>query len=68
MENQTEKKKAQWGGRRAGAGRPSANPKKHTITLRIPDDVAAILDRQEHRTEFIIEAIREYDKKQQRPG
>ncbi|MBD5423694.1 MAG: hypothetical protein HDR44_01030 [Allobaculum sp.] len=62
MENQNEKKKGTWGGKREGAGRRSENPKTRSIGIRVPEDVAEILDRQENRTAFIIEAIRAYDR------
>ncbi len=63
----SEKEKKQWGGRRAGAGRKATVGNVATIGLRVPADVAAILDRQKNRTAFIIAAIREYDRKQQHP-
>ena len=61
MENQNEgKKKSGHGGRREGAGRPKTVGNTRSIALRIPADVAEILDRQEHRSAYIIEAIRAY--------
>ena len=63
MENQTElSKKIGHGGRREGAGRPKTVGNTRSIGIRIPEDVAEILDRQENRSAFIIEAIRAYDK------
>lgn len=62
MENPKVKKKSGWGGRREGSGRPSENPSTRSIALRIPADVAEILDRQENRSAYIIEAIRAYDR------
>ena len=62
MDKQNEKKKGTWGGKRDGAGRRSDEPKTRSIGIRVPSDVAEILDRQEHRTAFIIEAIRAYDR------
>lgn len=63
MENQNkETKKSGHGGRRAGAGRPTTVGNTRTIALRIPADVAGILDRQPNRSAYIIEAIRAYDK------
>ena len=59
-ETQNNEKKNGWGGRRAGAGRPSVKKAVRSIGIRIPEDVAEILDRQPNRTEFIIAAIREY--------
>lgn len=67
MENQNqEKKKDGRGGRREGAGRPRGLNNARSIGIRIPDDVAAILDRQENRSAYIIEAIRAYDKAQRK--
>lgn len=64
MEEQNEeKKKCGHGGARPGAGRPKGRNNYRSIALRIPEDVAGILDRQEHRSAFIIEAIRDYAKK-----
>ena len=63
---ETQKEKKQWGGSRQGAGRKSEEPRTRSIALRIPDDVAAILDRQENRSAFIIEAIRAYDAEQRK--
>ncbi len=57
------KEKRQWGGRRAGAGRKATSGNVATIGLRIPADVEEILSRQENRTAFIIEAIREHYKR-----
>lgn len=65
MEQQNETKKNSRGGRRAGAGRPSVKNNVKSIALRIPADVADILDRQEHKSDYIIAAIRAYDKSQQ---
>lgn len=61
MEEQNQVKKNGWGGRRRGAGRPAKNPSTRSIALRIPEDVAEILDRQENRSAYIIEAIRFYE-------
>lgn len=66
MEDQKGKKKNGWGGRREGAGRPTDNPSTRSIALRIPADVAEILDRQENRSAYIIEAIRAYDREQRK--
>lgn len=61
METQKEeKKKNGHGGARAGAGRPKGRNNYRSIGIRIPQDVAEILDRQEHRSQYIIEAIRAY--------
>lgn len=64
MEETNEKRKNGWGGRRSGAGRPVTNPTTRSIALRIPEDVAEILDRQPNRSAYIIEAIRAYDREQ----
>lgn len=58
---QTEKKNT-WGGARPGAGRPKGRKVYRTITIRIPEDIVQILDKQEKRSAYIIEAIREYDR------
>lgn len=61
MENQNEAPKKQaWGGARKGAGRPKTHDNFRTIGLRIPSDVAEILDRQPNRSAYIVEAIRDY--------
>ncbi len=57
-----EKNTNKWGGKREGAGRKKTTSK--SIALRIPEDVAEILDQVENRSAFIIEAIRQYAKKQ----
>lgn len=59
-----EKKNNGHGGRRAGAGRPRIMNNTRSIALRIPDDVAAILDGQTNRSAYIIEAIRAYYRSQ----
>lgn len=64
MEKQTKEAKKDWGGRREGAGRPRKYNNCKSIALRIPDDVEEILSRQENRSQFIVEAIRAYDKAQ----
>lgn len=66
MNEPKEKKKNGWGGRREGAGRRSENPSTRSIALRIPEDVAEILDRQKNRSAYIIEAIRAYDRQQRK--
>lgn len=53
-----------WGGEREGSGRKKTTSK--SIALRIPEDVAEILDHVENRSAFINEAIRHYAKKQYR--
>lgn len=67
MENQKEVQKIKGrGGRREGAGRPRGRNNYRSIGIRIPEDVAAILDRQENRSAYIIEAIRAYDRAQRK--
>lgn len=66
MENQSEKKNNGHGGRRAGAGRPKGQNNYSSIALRIPKDVAEILEKQENRSAYIIEAIRAYDREQRK--
>lgn len=71
MENEPENKpvegrqeKRGWGGSRKGAGRPAQKKNVRSIALRIPADVAEILDRQDHKSAFIVEAIRAYARQQ----
>ncbi|MBJ2184580.1 MAG: hypothetical protein JFR38_08760 [Muribaculaceae bacterium] len=64
MNDSSEEKKTGWGGARAGAGRPKGRNNFRTIGLRIPEDVAEIIDRQPNRSAYIIEAIRAYDRAQ----
>lgn len=66
MDEPKGKRKNGWGGRREGAGRRSENPSTRTIALRIPEDVAEILDRQENRSAYIIDAVRAYDREQRK--
>ena len=49
------KKKLQWGGRREGAGRPSTDSKLYSV--RMPRQLAEIIDAQESKTEFIKNCI-----------
>lgn len=65
MEKPNEKKSGR-GGRREGAGRPKGENNVRSIALRIPEDVANILDKQENRSAYIIEAIRAYDREQRK--
>lgn len=60
MEQTNEKKS--WGGARKGAGRPRSIDNCKSIALRIPQDIAEILDKQPNRSAFIIDAIRHYVK------
>lgn len=64
MEKQEPEVKKSWGGRRAGAGRPNVKKAVRTIALRIPQDVADIIDAHENRSAYIIEAIRAYHRQQ----
>ena len=50
-----------WGGRRAGAGRPSTN-RPHTITIKCADDTYAILLKCRNKSEHIEKALRYYNK------
>ncbi len=61
MKEQNDEQRKTRGGRRPGAGRPVTVDGTRTIGLRIPADVAEILDRQENRSAYIIEAIRAYE-------
>ena len=63
---QEKKEKPQRGGKREGAGRPQGRSDVRSITIRVPEDVAEILDAQENKSAYIIEAIREYDRKQRK--
>lgn len=57
--NESAPASAGWGGTRKGAGRKKTSAK--SIGLRIPQDVADILDRVEgSKSDFIIAAIRAY--------
>lgn len=60
MENQIENAKNGHGGRRDGAGRPKTIGNTRSIGIRVPEDVAQILDAQPNRSAFIIAAIRAY--------
>ena len=53
----SEEKKKQWGGRRKGAGRPSTHSKMYT--LRLPEELAQIVDEQANKTEFIKQCIQQ---------
>lgn len=61
-----EEKKNVRGGRREGAGRPKGRKDVSTITLRIPEDVAKILESKKNRSQFIIDAIRAYDREERK--
>ena len=61
MENQNEEKQKDGrGGARPGAGRQRGCNNYRSIGIRIPEDVARILDEQENRSAYIIAAIRAY--------
>ena len=45
----------QWGGRRKGAGRPATDSKLYT--LRLPGELAQVVDGQRNKTEFIKQCI-----------
>ena len=54
-------KKTKRGGVRAGAGRPRAAIPTRTITLRLPEDLAARLDEYpQGRTAAVVDALRAY--------
>lgn len=53
--------KSNRGGARAGAGRPSIRNNTKHIGVRVPQDVADILDSQPNKSEYIVNAIRHYD-------
>lgn len=63
---QKETQKNSHGGRREGAGRPAGRKDVQSITIRMPEDVAKILDQQSNKTSYILEAIRAYDKEQRK--
>ena len=65
MKHATNDEKKSWGGKRAGAGRPSVSGSTRSISIRIPEDVAVILEGQDNRTAYIIEAIRAFEKSRQ---
>ena len=47
--------KKRWGGKRAGAGRPSTHSKLYA--LRLPEELAAVVDAQPNKTDFIKKCI-----------
>ena len=57
-----EKKENTWGGARQGAGRKAQRGNVKSIAIRIPQDIADILEKQDSKTDYIIEAIRYYEK------
>lgn len=57
-----EKKENTWGGARQGAGRKPQRGNVKSIAIRIPQDIADILEKQDSKTDYIIEAIRYYEK------
>lgn len=59
MQNENNSQPSGWGGARTGAGRKKSTAK--SIALRIPEDVAAILDSVEgSKSAYIVAAIRAY--------
>ena len=64
MQKDSEKKTR--GGFRKGSGRPSGRKDVGSITIRIPEDIAHILEAQDNKTSYIIDAIRAYDKEQRK--
>lgn len=57
-----EQTKKTWGGAREGAGRKAQRGNVKSIAIRIPQDIADILDKQTSKTDYIIEAIRFFEK------
>lgn len=51
------------GGKREGAGRKAGRNDVGTVAFRVPKDIADILDRQESKKDYIINAIRFYEEK-----
>ena len=49
------KEKKNWGGKREGAGRPGTDSKLYT--LRLPGELAAVVDQQDNKTEFFKKCI-----------
>ena len=64
MEQEKEVMKNGRGGARPGAGRPKSQTISQSITIRIPEDVIEILNRQKNRSGYIIAAIRAYNEAQ----
>lgn len=60
MQNDHSEKSAGWGGARSGAGRPRTTAR--SISIRVPEDVAAILDSlgRGKQAAYIVRAIRAY--------
>ena len=57
-----EKKENTWGGAMQGEGRKPQRGNVKSIAIRIPQDIADILEKQDSKTDYIIEAIRYYEK------
>lgn len=49
-----------WGGKRAGAGRKKSSEGVRTVAVRVPQDVADVLDAVPSITEYVVKAIRAY--------
>ncbi len=63
MEDETAKPtspKQTWGGRRAGAGRKKTSEGVRTVAVRVPQDVADVLDTVPSITEYVVKALRAY--------
>lgn len=60
VDDLTQAAPASWGGARKGAGRPKSTAR--SIALRVPDDVAEILDAlgRGRQSAYIVRAIRAY--------
>lgn len=53
-------RKSGWGGRRAGAGRKKTSEGVRTVAVRVPQDVADVLDAVPSITEYVVTALRAY--------
>ena len=52
--------KSGWGGRRVGAGRKKTSEGVRTVAVRVPQDVADVLDAVPSITEYVVAALRAY--------
>lgn len=64
MEEPKEENTRGWGGSRQGSGRKKKYDESRTIGLRVPKDVADILDAQPNKSAYVIAAVRAYHKAQ----
>lgn len=58
--SKTTPQKHTWGGRRAGAGRKKTSEGVRTVAVRVPQDVADVLDTVPSITEYVVKALRAY--------